>query len=114
MHNITDLGFKYHDGLDAHDAHRLHSLIAVYQDWPEPGVTFRDIMPACADADTFQNIMYAMEHAHMDDEEITHMDDEEITHVVGVESRGLIFGAALAKFLGVGFVAARKAKERPW
>lgn len=97
---------KHSPHLSAVDAQHLHDQIGVYPNHPKPGVTFRDLLPACANGPLFEAVILAMSKAHGE--------EQRVTHVVGVESRGLIFGPMLAAMLGVGFVAVRKAAVRPW
>ncbi|MEN3121721.1 adenine phosphoribosyltransferase [Janibacter sp. LM] len=72
-------------------------------DFPEPGVTFKDITPLLADAALFADVVRAHArpwHGRVD-------------LVAGLEARGFIFGAAVALELGVGFVPVRKAGKLP-
>lgn len=72
-------------------------------DFPEPGVTFKDITPLLGDGRLFGAV--TREHARVWD---GHVDV-----VAGLEARGFIFGAAVALHLGVGFVPVRKAGKLP-
>ena len=74
-------------------------------DWPEPGVTFRDITPLLAQPDAFASIVEAMALAG---EELGPVDA-----VLGIEARGFIVGAPVALRLGAGFVPVRKAGKLP-
>ncbi|HZH43908.1 MAG TPA: adenine phosphoribosyltransferase [Lysobacter sp.] len=79
-------------------------LIRDVRDFPQPGIVFKDITPLLADATGFADALAAMAapwRAHG------------ITHVAGVEARGFILGAALARELGAGFVPLRKAGKLP-
>ena len=69
-------------------------------DWPEPGVTFRDITPLLAQPDAFASIIEAM--AAMGAEL------GPVDAVLGIEARGFIVGAPVALALGAGFVPVRK------
>jgi adenine phosphoribosyltransferase len=74
------------------------------QDFPKPGMPFCDISPLLADAQAFSRAIEAMaESVHT----------LQPTHVMGLESRGFIFGSALAQKLGLGFVPARKPGKLP-
>lgn len=83
---------------------RLRELIRDVRDFPKPGVVFKDITPLLADAAGFALAMEYMSqpfrHQHVD-------------LVVAVESRGFIFGAALAQNLSTGFVPVRKPGRLP-
>ena len=73
-------------------------------DFPSPGIVFKDISPLLADAGLFGRVTRVMAEP---------FGSEGITHVVGVESRGFIFGAPVAQHLGAGFVPARKRGKLP-
>jgi len=73
-------------------------------DFPKPGILFKDITPLLADpaalaASVDQMAAFAW---------------GEITRVVGIESRGFIFGVPLALKLGLGFTPVRKPGKLPW
>ena len=82
-------------------AHVL-GLVRDVPDFPTPGVLFRDITPALADAEAFTTI--ATELAAL---------VGEADVVVGVEARGFLVGAAVALVAGVGIVPVRKAGKLP-
>ena len=73
--------------------------------WPADGVVFKDITPLLADYDVFLNATDDM--AIM----IEEMGDCDL--VAGIESRGFIFGAAVASLNARGFVPVRKAGKLP-
>ncbi|MBK8792574.1 MAG: adenine phosphoribosyltransferase [Holophaga sp.] len=73
-------------------------------DFPKPGFLFRDITPLLVDAKAFSLAVEAMAAP------VTTLQP---THVLGLESRGFIFGSALAQRLGLGFVPARKPGKLP-
>ena len=73
-------------------------------DFPKPGVMFKDITPLLDDAKAFAAAIDAMA------EPVLALLP---THVLGLESRGFIFGSALAHKLGLGFVPARKPGKLP-
>lgn len=79
-------------------------LIVDIPNYPKPGVVFKDLTPAFADADAF---------AAMVDDLAAHFADHGITKVVGAEARGFIVGAAVALRLGAGFVPCRKPGKLP-
>lgn len=82
----------------------LRRLIADVPDFPTPGIMFKDIAPVLADAGAFAEVIATC---------ASRWRDAGITHVVGIESRGFIFGAPLAHALGVGFVMVRKPGKLP-
>ena len=82
----------------------LRALIRDIPDFPAPGILFRDITPLLGDAAAFGRALdwfAALPAAR------------EATAIVGIESRGFIFGAPLAARLGVGFVPVRKEGKLP-
>ncbi len=80
------------------------SLIRDIADFPHPGVGFKDITPLLADAAGFAACL---------DDLAAPWRDAGVDVVCGSESRGFIFGAALAPILGAGFVPLRKAGKLP-
>lgn len=83
---------------------RLAARIRDVPDFPKPGVLFKDITPLLADAATFHDCIEAMAAPWR---------DAKLDAVCGIEARGFIFGAALARALGTGFVPLRKAGKLP-
>ena len=73
-------------------------------DFPKPGILFRDITPLLSDPHAFHQAIEAMTRP---------VSPLHATHVMGIESRGFIFGAALAQRLELGFVPARKPGKLP-
>ena len=72
-------------------------------DFPAPGVVFKDITPLLQDGPAFRRVIGALADRYRD----------RIDAVAGVESRGFVFGAALAYELGVGLVLIRKEGKLP-
>ncbi|MDL0096088.1 adenine phosphoribosyltransferase [Campylobacter vicugnae] len=83
----------------------LNSIIREVADFPKPGILFKDITTLLGDAKAFE---FLMEHLY------DRYKDKNLDYIVGIESRGFIFGAALANKLGVGFVPARKPNKLPY
>lgn len=73
-------------------------------DFPEPGINFRDVTTLFKDPKCLEI---------MDEELYQLYKDKGITKVVGLETRGYIMGAILARRLGAGFVMARKPGKLP-
>jgi adenine phosphoribosyltransferase len=86
------------------DTNLLKSRIRNIQDFPKPGILFYDITTLLQDA--------AGLHAAIDGL-ATPFAGQGIELVVGVESRGFIFGAAVADRLGAGFSPVRKPGKLP-
>lgn len=79
-------------------------LIRDVPDYPQPGILFRDITPLLADPKALSIIVDALTHRFV---------GESVDAVVGIESRGFIFGAALAVRLNASFIPVRKAGKLP-
>ena len=73
-------------------------------DFPKPGILFRDISPLLASPIAFKE---AIARLH----ELAQQFD--YTHILGIESRGFIFGSALAHHAHKGLVLARKPNKLP-
>ncbi len=84
---------------------RLYDSIRDVPDFPEPGIIFKDITPLLLDPDLLELAIDLLA------EPVRGLN---IDRVLGIESRGFIFGAPLAMKLGVGLVLARKAGKLPW
>ncbi len=82
----------------------IESLIRAVPDFPSPGIVFRDITPLLADADAFARSIELLAEPWR---------DAGVQSVCAVESRGFIFGAAIATALGAGFVPLRKPGKLP-
>ena len=85
-------------------ATRLQILIRDVPDFPKPGIVFKDITPLLADADALREATRKMAEPFQ---------DAKIDRVVGIESRGFILGAIVARELGVGFIPVRKPNKLP-
>jgi adenine phosphoribosyltransferase len=83
----------------------LKSKIRTIPDWPKKGIMFRDVTTLLQDKDAFKEVM---------DKFCERYKDKEIDVVVGIESRGFIFGAVLAYLLGKSFVPVRKEGKLPY
>lgn len=87
-----------------HDVVRLvESHVREVQDFPAPGVLFRDITPLIADAHAFSELIRILAERYRG----------KVDAVAGLESRGFILGAPLALALGVGMLTVRKAGRLP-
>jgi adenine phosphoribosyltransferase len=83
----------------------LERYIRGVPDWPKKGILFRDITPLLADAKAFAAAIDAL---------CVGFTDVGVEYVAAVEARGFIFGAAVARKLGVGFVPIRKKSKLPF
>ena len=89
---------------DAELERMLRAAVREVPDFPRPGISFKDVTPVLADASLFGRVMAAMAKPFARDG---------VTHVAGIESRGFIFGAAVASRLQVGFLPIRKPGKLP-
>jgi adenine phosphoribosyltransferase len=83
---------------------QLRSLIRDVPDFPKPGIIFKDFTPLLADP---AGLALAVELM------VNPFRGKRIDVVVGAESRGFIFGTAIAQSLSAGFVPVRKPKKLP-
>ena len=83
----------------------LDDHVRVIEDYPQAGVTFRDITPLLRDPRAFGATVDAI---------ADHYVGAQIDHVIGIEARGFIVAAPVAYRLGAGFVPVRKAGKLPW
>jgi adenine phosphoribosyltransferase len=82
----------------------LESYIRSIPDFPKPGIVFRDITPLLASPTGLDASVHALTEA------TRHLEPD---IVIGAEARGFLFGPALARELGAGFVLARKPGALP-
>ena len=73
-------------------------------DFPKPGILFKDITTMLKDGDAFKSAIDGL---------LAKIKGKPIDVVVGMESRGFIFGAPIAYALGVGFIPVRKLGKLP-
>jgi len=84
----------------------LKSLIRDIPDFPKPGIVFRDITTLLSNPEGLRYTIDILAQ-NCQDAGLT------FDYVVGIESRGFIFGAPLAYQLGVGFIPVRKPGKLP-
>jgi adenine phosphoribosyltransferase len=82
----------------------LRGKIREIPDFPKPGIQFKDITTLLQDGAAFKAAIDGL---------IARLGDRRVDAVVGMESRGFIFGAPVAYALGVGFVPVRKLGKLP-
>ncbi|HYK85575.1 MAG TPA: adenine phosphoribosyltransferase [Ktedonobacteraceae bacterium] len=83
---------------------RLEDWVRDIPDFPQKGILFKDITPLLQDSVAFRASLERL---------AAHYAGAGIQTVVGVESRGFIFGAPLAYLLNCGFVPVRKFGKLP-
>lgn len=83
---------------------QIKASITAIDDYPKPGITFRDITPLLQNGEAFAAC-------------IDHLADRyrssKVTQIAAIEARGFIFGAALAKALNCGLTLLRKPGKLP-
>lgn len=82
----------------------LKKVIRTIPHWPRPGVMFRDITTILKDPSAFDYCIQRFKERYQ---------AQEISKIAGIESRGFIFGAALARELSLPFVLVRKKGKLP-
>jgi adenine phosphoribosyltransferase len=84
---------------------KAKTLIRDVQDFPKPGIVFKDITPLLQNPEAFRSTMEKLAGPFR---------KKGITHVASVESRGFIFGAPVAYLLNAGYVPIRKKGKLPY
>ena len=83
----------------------LKDYIIDVPDWPKKGVVFKDITPLLLDTNAFEFATLSMRGL---------VDvNKSVSHIVGIEARGFIFGAHLAKRMNCSFIPLRKKGKLP-
>ena len=82
----------------------LSDFIRPIPDFPQKGVLFRDITPLLGNPSAFEHTIDAL---------CAHAAQLEAEVIVGIESRGFLFGAAMADRMGLPFVPLRKPGKLP-
>ncbi|PIR00250.1 MAG: adenine phosphoribosyltransferase [Nitrospinae bacterium CG11_big_fil_rev_8_21_14_0_20_45_15] len=83
----------------------IKNVIRDIPDFPKKGIMFKDISPLLANSETLKKTIDIFRDRYV---------DKNVQTIVGVESRGFIFGTALAYALGTGFVMVRKPGKLPY
>jgi adenine phosphoribosyltransferase len=87
---------------------QLRNLIRDVPDFPKPGIVFKDFTPLLRDPAGLALAVELMANPYR------RRTAGRVDLVVGAESRGFIFGIALAQALSAGFVPVRKPGKLPW
>ena len=84
---------------------RIRQALRDVPDFPRKGILFKDVTPVVADPDLLRESVALFADRHR---------GGRIDYVAAVESRGFIFGSAVACALGAGFVPVRKPGKLPY
>lgn len=84
---------------------KIESYIREIPNFPKSGVNFKDITPLLQDPRAMKETLDLL---------VEMAGDAKIDKVVGIESRGFLFGTLLAERLGAGFVPVRKPGKLPY
>jgi adenine phosphoribosyltransferase len=85
--------------------HRVRDVVRDVPDFPSVGILFKDITPVLAQPALLRDVVEAMAQPFA---------AAGITHVVGIESRGFLFGVPIALTMNVPFVPVRKPGKLPF
>jgi adenine phosphoribosyltransferase len=84
---------------------KIGAMIRDVPDFPKKGILFKDVTPLLGDGPTLRTTIDLLA------ERVAPLEPQKI---VGIESRGFLFGAALADRMGVGIAPVRKPGKLPW
>jgi len=83
----------------------IKAAVRTVEDWPQPGIMFRDIMPLLQDPQIFRKIIDSFVHRYQ---------GMDLDAIAAVDARGFILGAPLAYELGLSLVPIRKKGKLPF
>jgi len=83
----------------------IKAAVRTVEDWPQPGIMFRDIMPLLQDPQIFRKIIDSFVHRYQ---------GMNLDAIAAVDARGFILGAPLAYELGLSLVPIRKKGKLPF
>jgi adenine phosphoribosyltransferase len=86
-------------------AERLKAAVRDVEDFPQPGVTFKDISPVLQDHQLFRLVTSMFNDRYQ---------RRQIDTIMAIDARGFIFGSALAYVLGCGLTMVRKKGKLPY
>lgn len=89
-------------------AQELKAALHQYPNFPTKGILYEDFLPIFRSPELFQKLIDAFK-MHLQET----FSESKIDYIVGLESRGFLFGPSVALALGVGFVPVRKAGKLP-
>ena len=84
---------------------KLNKTMRDVIDFPSKGIIFKDITPILADINLYDEVIEVLASQYK---------NKNISKVVGLESRGFIFGISIAQKLGLPFIPIRKKGKLPY
>jgi len=90
--------------LNSEEKEFILNSIRTVEDFPKPGISFKDITTLLNNAEAFELLMSHLEGKYK---------KYNLDFIAGIEARGFLFGAALASRLKIGFVPIRKKGKLP-
>lgn len=84
---------------------KLKDKVRTVENFPKPGISFKDITPLLSDPETMNDLLDILYHKYK---------DQGYTKICGIEARGFILGSALANKLNAGFIPIRKKGKLPY
>ena len=93
------------NSLSKEDEEIIISSIREIEDFPKPGIIFKDITTLMSNPEAFDVLMSHLEKRYK---------EYDIDYIAGLDARGFIFGAILADRLKIGFVPVRKKGKLPY
>jgi adenine phosphoribosyltransferase len=84
---------------------KLSDIIRTVPDFPKPGIMFKDITPLLENPTITKQVLHDLKHAAQ---------NVKPDAILGVESRGFLFGMPLALELNIPFITVRKKGKLPW
>jgi adenine phosphoribosyltransferase len=89
--------------MTADATHHLETLTAIIEDFPKPGITFRDLTPVFANGEALRSVADALVAPWVGKVDV----------IAGVEARGFLLAAAAAYSVGLGVLVVRKPGKLP-
>ena len=84
---------------------QIAEYIRELKDFPKEGISFKDITPILSNPDLSSQVLDLL---------VEYLNDKEVDAIVGVESRGFLFGMLVANTLKVPFIPVRKVGKLPY
>ena len=86
-------------------ANSIKAIVRDVNDFPRPGIVFKDITPVLAEPVIRREIIHAI---------VTNFKDHKLDAVAGIEARGFILGSLIAQELHLPFIPIRKSGKLPY